>query len=143
MTVMGLLGAAAPGLWGGLRVAAPLWGAWEEGGAGGSLLRPHPAPLPPSRLIPKLRVPHGFPGGSLLSEALPSWCPPGRKGEQVAGWEWGPWVGHQAQPLWGGSRGRGGLPSPCELYIDYIYLVIPLPRAWLGSVRVSVPLSWS
>lgn len=80
MTVMGLLGAAAPGLWGGLRVAAPLWGAWEEGGAGGSLLRPHPAPLPPSRLIPKLRVPQGFPGGVSAVRGSALLVPPRQEG---------------------------------------------------------------
>lgn len=40
----------------------------------------------------------------MLSEAPPFSCPPGKKGEQVAVWEWGPWVGHQAgpaRPLWG------------------------------------------
>lgn len=59
--------------------------------------------------------------------------PPQPEGEQ------GPWVGHQAgpaQPLWGLGRlgGPEGLGWPPltpqgvqELYIYYIYLVIPLP----------------
>lgn len=50
-------------VWGGCGVAALLWWAWGVDEAGGSLLRAHHAPLPPSRLIPKLGVPWGFPGG--------------------------------------------------------------------------------
>lgn len=125
-------------------MAAPLWWAWEEDGAGGSLLRPHPAPLPPSRLIiPKLRVPWGFPvGWGICARPMRRFqrhhaprAPPARKGEQVGVWEGVPWVGHEAgpaQPLggvrgaWGGgSRGRGGLPSPCRgagaVHILYIF----------------------
>lgn len=79
------------------------------------------------------------PPHAMLSEAPPFSCPPSQEGEQVAMWEQGPWVGHQAglaQPLWGLGRlgGPEGLGWPPltpqgvqELYIYYIYLVIPLP----------------